>query len=193
MRLSEWMASAPHKDSGSPKVLAVIEPMLAMLGCDLDPSCWVAWGDEPGTRYTLLVPTDAGMVQVNARVNVPGEGPRASGKLIRWNRVQIGDLAVEMQGGHRILSFTLEGQILRGSDATADQVAAFVLDVMAAVDGRSRVVERGETGAASGKAGKAGRAPRVVPLGPSAAATAPADGERPGSIPQLEAPKGSSS
>ena len=78
MRLSGWMASAPHKDSGTPKVLAVIEPILAMLGSDPDPACWVVWGEEPGSRYTLLVPTEAGMVQVNARVNVPGEGPRAS-------------------------------------------------------------------------------------------------------------------
>ena len=66
------------------------------------------------TRYTIFAATDAGLAQVNVRVNVPGEGPRAGGKLIRWNRVQLGDLAVEMQGGHRMLSIALEGQILRG-------------------------------------------------------------------------------
>ena len=43
-----------------------------------------------------------------------------------------GDLAVEMQGGHRILSIPLEGVILRGTDETADQVAMFVLDALAA-------------------------------------------------------------
>ena len=187
MRLSGWMASAPHKDSGTPKVLAVIEPILAMLGSDRDPACWVAWGEEPGSRYTLLVPTEAGLVQVNARVNVPGEGPRASGKLTRWPRVQIGDLAVEMQGGHRIMSFTLEGQILRGSDATADQVSAFVLDVMAAVDGRPRIAEIGPAGAGLD------RAPEVVPLGPPATETDPVEPGQAGSIPQLEAPRGSSS
>lgn len=188
MRLSGWMASAPHKDSGSPKVLAVIEPILAMLGSDPDPACWVVWGEEPGSRYTLLVPTEAGMVQVNARVNVPGEGPRASGKLTRWPRVQIGDLAVEMQGGHRIMSFTLEGQILRGSDTTADQVSAFVLDVLAAVDGRQRAKDQpGSAGVGSSGA------PEVVPLGPPAADTDPGASGQAGPMPQLEAPRGSSS
>jgi hypothetical protein len=138
MRLSEWMAAAPHKDSFAPKVAAVVEPMLTMLGCLPDPSCWVAWGDDPRTRYVIFAPTDAGMVQVNVRVNVPGEGPRAGGKVIRWNRVQLGDLAVEMQGGHRIVSIPLEGQVLRGTDDMADDIAAFVLDALAANDGRPR-------------------------------------------------------
>jgi hypothetical protein len=141
MRLSEWMSAAPHKDSFAPKVVAVVDPMLTMLGCEPDPSCWIAWGDDPGTRYVIFAPSDAGLVQVNVRVNVPGEGPRAAGKLIRWNRVQIGDLAVEMQGGHRIMSFQLEGQILRGTDAVADDIAAFVLDALAATDGRPRRVK----------------------------------------------------
>ena len=40
------------------------------------------------SRYMILVPTPAGLLQVHVRVNVPQEGPRASGKLVRWNRVQ---------------------------------------------------------------------------------------------------------
>jgi hypothetical protein len=167
MRWSEWIAAAPHKDSVSPKMLAVIQPMLAMLGCEPDPACWVLWGDDPRARYTVFAITDAGMAQVNVRVNVPGEGPRASGKLIRWNRTQIGELAVEMQGGHRILSLPLEGQILRGTDDSADQVAAFVLDVLAAIDGRRPAVPAAGRPAAA----KAGPRPdpTVVELGPSAA------------------------
>ena len=188
MRLSEWLAAAPHKDSVSPKIRAVIEPMVAMLGCEPDPACWVLWGDDPGVRYMVFAVTDAGLAQVNVRVNVPGEGPRTSGKLIRWNRVQIGDLAVEMQGGHRILSLPLEGQILRGTDESADQVAAFVLDALAAIDGRPRVTR------AAGRPGvpKGGpkRDPKAVPLGSSAAPSRP---PRPKSVPLLEAPKGSSS
>jgi hypothetical protein len=191
MRLSDWLAGAPHAGSAAPKVVAVIEPMLAMLGADADPDCWVAWGDDPAMRYTVFAATDAGLAQVIVRVNVPGEGPRAGGKLIRWNRVQLGDLAVEMQGGHRILSIPLEGVILRGTDETADQVAAFVLDALAAIDGRPRGDQRTSPARmSSGKAGtksgaKAG--PKAVPLGPSGAAPR----RRP--VPLLEGPKGPTS
>ena len=119
------------------KVIDVIEPILVGLGAERDPSCWVAWGDDPGMRYIVLAPTDAGLVQVHVRVNVPQEGPRASGKLVRWNRVQTGELAMEVAGGHRLLSFQVEGQVLKGSDEDADAIAAFALDIFAAIDGRT--------------------------------------------------------
>ena len=151
MRLSGWVEIAPRPEAVTPKVLAVVEPMLTMLGCDPDPACWVVWGDDPGARYTILAATDAGLAQVNARVMVPGEGPRASGKLVRWARAQVGDLAVEMQGGHRILSYTIEGQILRGTDDTADAVAAFALDIFAAIDGRPRPSAGSGTPTATGR------------------------------------------
>jgi hypothetical protein len=181
MRLSGWVELAPRKEAVTPKVLAVVEPMLAMLGCEADPVCWVAWGDDPSARYMVFAPTDAGLVQVNARVNVPGEGPRAGGKLIRWSRAQVGDLAIEMQGGHRILSFTLEGQILRGTDDSADAVAAFVLDVLAAIDGRPRRSNGGPMTPPRGST-------KVVPPGPSDGA-ATTEAPRRKAVAQLEAPK----
>ncbi len=184
MRLSEWMAAAPHKDAAAAKVLAVLEPMVAMLGGGTDPTCWVLWGDDPGARYSVFVATDAGLVQIAVRVNVPGEGPRAGGKLARWNRVQLGEVGVEMQGGHRIMNVPLEGQILRGTDEAADEVAAFVLDVLAAIDGRPRL-EAGAAGKASSKpAGTAGS-------GPSSGAGSPTAKTKP--MPLLEAPGESSS
>ncbi|MEA2518209.1 MAG: hypothetical protein QOF49_289 [Chloroflexota bacterium] len=136
MRLSEWRAAAPHRDAAAAKVAAVVDPVLNALGAGPDPHCWVAWGDEPGTRYAILVATDPGLIVTFVRPNVPGEGPRASTKLVRWNRVVIGELTVETQGGHRMLSFQLEGQVLRGADVEADRVAAFALRVIAAIDGR---------------------------------------------------------
>ena len=48
----------------------------------------------------------------------------------------IGELSVETQAGHRMLSFQLESQVLRGVDAEADRAAAFALRVIAAIDGR---------------------------------------------------------
>ena len=135
MRLSEWRARAPHKDAKSPRIAAIVDPILAAVGAGTDPHCWVAWGEEPGIRHTILVPTDPGLVSCFVRV-VPGEGPRATAKLVRWNRVTIGELAIEAQGGHRLVSFQAEQQVLRGVDAEADTVAAFALRVIAAVDGR---------------------------------------------------------
>ena len=136
MRLSEWRKRAPSRDSVSPKVQAVVAPALGMLGAPGDPDCWVVWGDDPGVRYMILAPTQSGLIQLNVRVNVAGEGPRASGKVVRWNRVQLGELGLEMQGGHRLISFQVESQVLNGADATADAIAGFAQVLFAAVDGR---------------------------------------------------------
>jgi len=136
MRLSEWGAMAPIPAAAGPNVLAVAEATLATLGATPDPHCWVAWGEDPGVRWVLLAATPAGLVTVHVRVIVPLEGPRAAGKLVRWPRVQLGDVQVEVQGVHRIISATVEGVILRGVDAEADAVGAFLQGVFAAIDGR---------------------------------------------------------
>jgi hypothetical protein len=137
MRLSEWSAAAPTREAAGPKVLPVAEAVLATLGATPDSDCWVSWGDDPGVRWALLVPTPAGLVVAHVRVNIPQEGPRAAGKLVRWSRVQLGEIAVEVQGGHRIINATLEGVVLRGADAEADTVGTFLQAVCAAIDGRS--------------------------------------------------------
>jgi len=165
MRLDGWRQRAPHKDSLGPKVRAVIEPAIAALGGDPDPECWIVWGDDPAVRYTLLALSEAGLVLVAVRVNVPQEGPRSSAKLVRWNRVQTGELAMEIGAGHRLLSFQVEGQVLRGSDAEAEEIAAFALDVFAGMDGRP-LGTRSSAGArvkAAGATAAAGR-PAVLRL-----------------------------
>lgn len=136
MRLSEWAERAPHKASMAPKVLATITRILESLGADPDPAAWVAWGDDPASRYLVLVPVAAGLIQVNVRVNVPQEGPRSSGKLVRWNRVQTGELSVEVVGRHRHVGFQVENVVMRGTDAEGDAVSSFALDLYAAIDGR---------------------------------------------------------
>jgi hypothetical protein len=67
--------------------------------------------------------------------------------------LQVGELAMESTGGHRLLSFQVEGQVLRGSDHEADTIAAFALDLFAAMDGRVVV-------ATTGPKASAGRQPR---------------------------------
>ena len=79
MRLSEWCAQAQFRDSVAMKVLATVESTLSVLGGEKDPRCWVLWGDDPGSRYMLLVPTTTGLLQIAVRVSVPGEGTKVRG------------------------------------------------------------------------------------------------------------------
>lgn len=136
MRLGDWRDTAPRKESMGPKVLGVIDAALALFGAPPDPECWTSWGDDPAIRYVLLVPITSGLVQLNVRVNLPGEGPRASGKLVRWHRVQTGELTVELQGGHRLVSFTVENTVIHAQDDQAEDVASFARIVYDAIDGR---------------------------------------------------------
>jgi hypothetical protein len=174
MRLSDWRATAPRKDSMSPKVMSVLGAALELLGADSNPDCWVVWGDDPAVRYTVLVPIDSGLAQVNVRVNVPAEGPRAQGKLIRWNRVQTGELSVELQGGHRLINFQIENNVLRGRDETADILSDFVLIVYDAIDGRSAPI-------------------RVVAQGPDKGPVVTPKARTKPPVPQLPAPRGADS
>jgi len=180
MRWSGWRAKAPFKDSISPKVLAVVDAALAGLGADPDPECWVVWGDDPRSRYMLLVSTASGLVVVNVRVAVPGEGPRAGGKVVRWQRVQLGELAVEIQGGHRLVTFQVEAQVLNGADVAADAISDFAQSLFAAVDGRPASIPAKGRKAAPEKASKATAARTGTRAGASSAATR-----------RLAAPKGS--
>lgn len=136
MRLSDWRLTARGHRVMTAKVAAAYEPALAVLGAPADPVAFVAWGDDPDTRYTILAASDGGLIIVNVRVNVPQEGPRAAGKLIRWSRLQIGELAVEAHHGHRYLTAQMEGYILQGVDDSADQIGAWVAHAFARVDGR---------------------------------------------------------
>jgi hypothetical protein len=187
MRLSEWRAKAPAKDAGGPKVAALVDAVFDALGAERDPHCWVIWGEDPAVRYTIFVPTDAGLISSFVRVNIPGEGPRATTKLVRWSRVSIGELTIETQAGHRLLSFQIEQQVLRGADVEADRVAAFALRVIAAIDGRA-VAPNVERSGRSSRAGKSpaakspgGKSPGGKPASarPSAARPATANVRRP--------------
>jgi hypothetical protein len=190
MRLSEWRAKAPSKDAGGPKIAAVVDAVIDALGAERDPHCWVAWGEDPAVRYTIFVPMEPGLIVSFVRVNLPGEGPRATTKLVRWSRVSIGELTIESQAGHRLLSFQIEQQVLRGVDDEADRVAAFAMRVISAIDGRTIApnVERAgrSSRAAKPSAGKSAAKPaaarpaaaRAGRSGASASAAGPAKGPR---------------
>jgi hypothetical protein len=135
MRLSEWRTNAPVKDALGPRVLAVVVPVLGVLDVEADPQAWVHWGDDPGSRYTIYAPIPSGLVVVAVRT-MGASGPRATAKMIRWSRLQLGELSVETEGAHRMISFQLESTVLRGADDVADAVGRFALVVLAAVEGR---------------------------------------------------------
>ncbi len=135
MRLSGWRSRAPGRGGIDQKVIDAVASILAALGAEPDAHCWVTFGDETGSRWTLMAPTQAGLVAVNVRPGAPGEGPRAGGRLIRWTKAQLGELAAETEHGHRIVMFQIEGQPVRGVDDDADEVAAFARLAIAGLEG----------------------------------------------------------
>ena len=136
MRLSEWRTTPLGQKVMSDKVAAAYEPALAVLGVPPDPVTHVVWGDEPDIRYQILAASDAGLVFVHVRVNVPQEGPRASAKLVRWNRLVLGETSAEAHHGHRFVTGQIETVVIKGADETADEVGAFLAHVLARIDGR---------------------------------------------------------
>ena len=92
MRLSEWRATraTQGRDDAEGAGRHRADPGGAWRGHD--PIVLDRVGRRPGRPLRVLVPTDAGLLQVLVRVNVPGEGPRASAKVIRWSRLQLGEL-----------------------------------------------------------------------------------------------------
>jgi hypothetical protein len=189
MRWSQWRAKSPFKDSVAPKVMSAVDAALEIVGAEPDPECWVVWGDDPLVRYLLFVPTLSGLVQLNVRVAVPGEGPRASGKVVRWNRVQLGELAVEIQAGHRLVTFQVESQPLNGADGAADAISSFALALFAAADGRPAPVARPGAKRRAGASGTTAKSGGTTRSG-NAAERSARSGSVAAPVKRLAAPKG---
>jgi hypothetical protein len=177
MRLSDWRARAPAKEAVAARVIDTVTTGLTTLGAEEDPDCWIAWGDDPAVRYLVLAPIPAGLIQLNVRVNVAGEGPRASGKVIRWHRVQLGELGIELQGDHRLATFQIDTQVLTGADEVADRIAAFAQVLYAAVD-RRPIAAPARSGGARGGGGATVRARGKTPSRTAAAVPRPAKSSR---------------
>jgi hypothetical protein len=137
MRLGEWRKTAPNKESMSTRVLGVLRPVLVDLGAESDSECWVAWGDDPESRYSILAPTVAGLITMAVRIAGP-DGPRATAKLVRWSKVSVSELSVEASDGHRIVAVQVESLVLKGIDGEADRICEFVRGLLAGIDGRSQ-------------------------------------------------------
>jgi hypothetical protein len=135
MRLSEWRKTAPNNESMSDRVLAVLRCVLVDLGSEPDAECWVVWGDDPESRYSVLASTLAGLVTVVVRPADP-EGPRAVAKLIRWSKVSVTELGVEASGDRRLVGVQVESFVLKGVDEEADRICEFVRGLIAGIENR---------------------------------------------------------
>jgi hypothetical protein len=136
VRLSGWRRTAPTVDSMSADVLAMLKPVLADLGADADPTCWVVWGEDPEARYSILVPTVAGLITAAIRTANQGGTPRATAKLVRWPKLSVSELNLESNGEHRIIVVQVETLYLKGVDEEADRICEFVRDLIAEIDDR---------------------------------------------------------
>jgi hypothetical protein len=137
MRLSDWRKTDPHKESLNNKAVAVLRTVLMDLGAESDPECWVVWGDDPESRYSVLAPATAGVIYAAVRLTGSAEGPRATARLIRWSKLAISELSVEASGGHRIVAVQVENLVLKGSDDEADRICGFVTGLIAGIDNRN--------------------------------------------------------
>jgi len=190
MRLSEWRKAAPSKESLGSPVLGVLKPVLLDLGAEADPECWVLWGDDPSLRYSVLAPTIAGLITVAVRLSGPDEGPRATGRLIRWPKLSVSELGVEASGEHRIVAVQVESLVLKGTDEEADRICEFVRGLIAGIDGRNPVpipITVVQGAAAAGAVVVAAPEAAVQASGPTEAGAIP---ERPAAVPRLPAPAG---
>jgi hypothetical protein len=114
----------------------MLKPVLADLGAEADPVCWVIWGDDPRVRYSILVPTIAGLIVAAVRTVSQGGTPRAAAKLVRWSKLAVSELNLESSGGHRIVAVQVEMLVLKGVDEEADRICEFVRDLIAEIDDR---------------------------------------------------------
>lgn len=135
MRLSEWRKTAPNKEALGARVLAMLQPILVDLGADQDAECWVVWGEDPESRYSLLAPTDAGLISIVIRLQGV-DGPRATAKLVRWSKLSVSELSVESSGGQRLVAVQVESLVLKGVDQEADRICEFARGLIAGIDGR---------------------------------------------------------
>ena len=128
MRLSEWRAKAPAREALGPKVMAVLGPVLGVLGVEDDPQVWVLWGEDPSTKFSIYAPTLGGLAIVVVRPNrgasAPGQSRRSS-----VGRASRSASSRSRPRAHRMISFQVDAAVLRGADAVADAIGRFALSV----------------------------------------------------------------
>jgi hypothetical protein len=138
MRFADWQATPEGSRYLSDRLVKLIESAAHTLGARDATPCYVAWGEQPEARFQVMLSTDGGLAIFSVRANVPQEGPRLSGRLVRWARVQVGELTFEAHSGHVQVSAQFEGQVLLGLDAAGERIAEWMTEVYRRVDGAAR-------------------------------------------------------
>ena len=139
MRLSEWRRRAPAPGALEAPVLDVLVPVLADVGADPDPECWIAWGEDPEARYAILVPVPAGLVTITVRPPVGSEDARVTAKVIRWPKLSLGEFSLDAAAGRRVIVVQVEDFIIKGVDSEADRICEFMRGLVIAADGRGPI------------------------------------------------------
>ncbi len=134
MRFDDWRATPEGERHLTERLVALIDPVSRVLGVGTETACHVVWGDQPPARFQVLLATEAGLAVLNVRVNVPQEGPRISGRLVRWGRVQAGEVTIEAHSGHAQVSAQFEGQVLQGLDTAGERIAEWMIEVYRRVE-----------------------------------------------------------
>ncbi len=173
MRLEEWKGIAPSPGCLSKDVLDILTPVLVALGAEPDPECWVLWGDDFEVRYSLLAPTPAGLVVAAIRLASSMEGPRVSGKLVRWSKLTVGEMSLESSGGRRIVAVQVENLVLKGTDEEADRICRFCVGLLAGIDGRAYVLAPAVSVATAPVAVPAAAAPEAPAAAPATSTKGP--------------------
>ncbi|MGC8634130.1 MAG: hypothetical protein ACP5VP_05630 [Candidatus Limnocylindrales bacterium] len=138
MRFADWQATPEGSRYLTDRLVPLIESAARTLGAHDATPCYVAWGDQPEARFQVMLSTDGGLGIFNVRVSVPQEGPRLSGRLVRWARVQAGEVTFEAHSGHIQVSAQFEGQVLLGLDEAGERIAEWMTEVYRRVDGAAR-------------------------------------------------------
>ncbi len=88
-------------------------------------------------KYSILASSLGGLIAVAVRPIGGEEGPRATGKLVRWSKLSISELSVEASGGHRMVAVQVDSHVLKGFDDNADLICEFVRGLIAGVENRT--------------------------------------------------------
>jgi len=119
------------------KTLAVIRTLVVDMGAEADPECWVVWGEDSESRYSVLVPALAGVISVAVRLSGTDEGPRANGQAD--SLAQADDQRAQRRGRRRAShrGRAVESYVLKARTIIADRICEFVRGLIATIDNRN--------------------------------------------------------
>ena len=118
MRLSEWREPPRTRTPAARSWRAIVDPV-PDLARRARPTCTPGspGAREPGTRYTILVVTDPGLISLLRPAQRRRRGPRPAREARPLEPAsRRASSRIETSGSHRLLSFQIESHVLQGAD-----------------------------------------------------------------------------